>query len=579
MTSVLAFVALSAACTSAQVAGPQASAGAPVGEDHLIIEGALESDTFVGNYLAGRHAQAVREGDRAISFFESALEKDPENADLNLRTGVLLVSEGQVTDAVPFLRRLPDGGSSSTVANFVLSTHDMMEGRFGEAAERLAVLPDNGINQFVGPLLKAWALLGMGDTAAALESINELADTTGAEALYDLHVGLIQALAGNEAAARRALLDSVSGTGAGAFRAVELVGSFLERSGHPDEAIQLYQRFLGEHPDSDLVAPELARIEAGGAPKNDLATAADGGAQALFNLAGVFRQQNAREMGLLFGQLALALKPDFPAAQILVGDILESADQPAAANEVYAKISKDSPFAWSARLRMALNLEQMDRPDDAVARLRELAAERPSDPEALITVGSILRGQERFEEAVEAYDEAIARIGTLEPRHWSVLYSRGMALERAKQWPRAEADFLKALEFEPDQPYVLNYLGYSWVDQGLHLERAMGMIEKAVDLRPNDGYVVDSLGWAHYRLGNMKDAVTELERAVELRPEDPIINDHLGDAYWRVGRHREARFQWSRSLGLDPEPDLMATLEDKLENGLETGTGKPGSDG
>ena len=185
-----------------------------------------------------------------------------------------------------------------------------------------------------------------------------------------------------------------------------------------------------------------------------------------------------------------------------------------------------------------------------------------------------------MEEAVKAYDEAVKRIGALERRHWSLLYTRGIALERSKQWPRAEADFLAALEFEPEQPYVLNYLGYSWVDQGINLERAQKMIERAVELRPNDGYVVDSLGWVLYRLGKFAGAVRELERAVELRPEDPIINDHLGDAYWRVGRRQEARFQWRRSLSLEPEDDLLAVLRDKIKAGLgDADKPKSGSDG
>ncbi|MEO1065674.1 MAG: tetratricopeptide repeat protein, partial [Actinomycetota bacterium] len=169
-------------------------------------------------------------------------------------------------------------------------------------------------------------------------------------------------------------------------------------------------------------------------------------------------------------------------------------------------------------------------------------------------IGNLLRGRERFVEAAEAYDRALDRIGEdLDQRHWSLLYARGIALERSKQWPRAETDFLRALELEPEQPYVLNYLGYSWVEQGVNIDRAREMIERAVEQRPNDGYIVDSLGWVFYRLGQYEDAVVNLERAVELRPQDPTINDHLGDAYWKVGRYAEARFQWSRALSLDPE--------------------------
>jgi Flp pilus assembly protein TadD len=197
-----------------------------------------------------------------------------------------------------------------------------------------------------------------------------------------------------------------------------------------------------------------------------------------------------------------------------------------------------------------------------------MADERKARADALIALGNVLRASERYTAAVEAYDEAVGRIPKLEKRHWSLLYTRGIARERTQQWAHAEADFLRALEFEPDQPYVLNYLGYSWAEQGVKLEKAFEMIDKAVKQRPNDGYIVDSMGWVLYRMGKFEGAVTHLERAVEVRPEDPTINDHLGDAYWRVGRQTEARFQWRRALSLKPEPETIALIEAKLKHGL-----------
>ena len=197
-----------------------------------------------------------------------------------------------------------------------------------------------------------------------------------------------------------------------------------------------------------------------------------------------------------------------------------------------------------------------------------MTAEHPERTDAVISLADILRARERYDEAVAAYDRAFERIDELEGRHWSLLYARGIALERSRQWSRAEADFLRALELEPDQPLVLNYLGYSWIEQGTGLDEALEMIERAVKLRPEDGYIIDSLGWAHYRLANFEKAVTHLERAVERRPEDPTINDHLGDAYWRVGRYNEARFQWRRALSLDPDKELIPVIQAKLEAGL-----------
>jgi Flp pilus assembly protein TadD len=269
----------------------------------------------------------------------------------------------------------------------------------------------------------------------------------------------------------------------------------------------------------------------------------------------------------MLGELGLFVRPDSAELRLIVADLLEDAGRYADANTVYAEIEPGSPLAPAAELATARNLERLDRFDEAVRLLEGLATKRAGDPEPLSELGDMLRKRERFEDAVKAYDRAFARIATLKPYHWRLLYARGIALERAKVWERAEADFLQALAFEPDQPFVLNYLGYSWVEQGRNLAQAEQMIRKAVALRPNDGYIVDSLGWVLYRLERYPEAVVALERAVELKPEDPVMNDHLGDAYWAVGRQREARFQWRTALALSPEPELKSALEDKLARG------------
>ena len=578
--AVAAGLSLLVACTSTRVSGPSVAADiAPQAWD-TPRQGTeiLPGGTFVGNYLAGSFARTQRDGINAIEYYREALAKEPENLDLNLRAGILLVSEGEIAEAVPLLRKMVGTDKGTTIVDMVLAVDSIARGEFKETEDRLSGLEENGINRLFGPLLRGWSLAGAGDIDGAIEALNGLSDGEQASALQHLHVALVNDMGGRETAALEAFRAATSGKAAAAFRAIELFGEFLERTGQPAEAQKAYDSFLKEHPGSPLLNAALARLKAGTPPKREITTAKEGTAQALFDLAGAFRQQNAREMALVFGRLALFLQPDFPATQILLGDILESNERLESANEIYAAINKASPFAWSARIRVGLNLDDLDRPDEAVSYLRAMAAEKPTEAQPLITVGNILRGRERFAEAVVVYDEAFGRVGNLEKHHWSLLYFRGMSLERSKQWSRAEGDFLKALEFEPEQPYVLNYLGYSWVDKGLHLDRAMGMIEKAVKLRPNDGYIVDSLGWAHYRLGNIEKAVHELERAIELRPEDPIINDHLGDAYWKIGRRKEAGFQWRRSLTLEPEADIISKIENKIERGL-TEEDEPGKDG
>jgi tetratricopeptide (TPR) repeat protein len=430
------------------------------------------------------------------------------------------------------------------------------------------------------PLLGAWVQVGLGQAEKALSTLDLLADKKGFQSMRLLHVGLINEVQGRDGAAEAAYRGAIKESEGLSIRLVEFLGNLFERTARPEAAKALYEEYLKEQPNSQLLEAARSRHRTAATPGRLIQTAADGAAEAVFGVANSLRQQTSLDIGLIFGRLALYLRPDFPLAQIMVADILESENRREESNVVYNAISPDSPYAWTARLRVAANLDRVDRTDEAIALLDTMGKERPDRPEPYINLGDIQRNHARMEEAVEAYDEAFKRIGALERRHWSLLYTRGIALERSKQWPRAEADFLAALEFEPEQPYVLNYLGYSWVDQGINLERAQKMIKRAVELRPNDGYVVDSLGWVLYRLGKFAGAVRELERAVELRPEDPIINDHLGDAYWHVGRRQEAQFQWWRSLSLEPDDDLLGVLRDKIKAGLGDAD-KPdsGSDG
>ena len=347
------------------------------------------------------------------------------------------------------------------------------------------------------------------------------------------------------------------------------MGTLYERQGKIDEARAAFNLYLQAQPNSQFVDVDVARLDTGGKDAPILVgSAKDGVAEALFGIASSLNRQGGYETALVLGQLALYLRPDFPVMRYTVGGILEALDRFNDAIDIYRAVGDNNPFSKSAKLRIAANLDRENRTDESIELLRDLTDAWKDDFNAPLALGDAYRRAERWAEAISTYDEAVKRIGTLEPRHWQILYTRGIVLERAKEWKRAEEDFLKALEFEKDQPLVLNYLGYSWVEQGVHLERALKMIETAVAKRPHDGYITDSLGWIYYKLGRYADAVPELERAVELRPEDPVINDHLGDAYWRVGRHLEATFQWNHALVLGPDPEIKTVIEQKLKNGL-----------
>jgi Flp pilus assembly protein TadD len=316
------------------------------------------------------------------------------------------------------------------------------------------------------------------------------------------------------------------------------------------------------------VARERLRLKI--TPKPVITSATDGAAEALFWIANSLHRQRAQETTLLLAQLALHLKSDYPIMRILTGKILEVDQRFEDANFQFKNVSESSTFKQSAQMRIAANYHDMGRTDEAIAIARGVAKARSQDPEPHHAIGDYLRTTEHYKEAISEYDEAIRRAGILKPIHWQLFYKRGIVLERINAFKKSEADFLKALELQPDQPFVLNYLGYSWIEQGRNLSKAQDMIRKAVTLRPNDGYIIDSLGWVYYQIGNYNDAVIELERAVQFRPEDPVINDHLGDAFWQVGRKNEARFQWLHSLSLKPDKEVEKRVREKLENGLKS---------
>jgi tetratricopeptide (TPR) repeat protein len=526
--------------------------------------------SILGNYLAGRHAQAVREMSSAIAYYGAVLAREPDNPDLLRRAFVLYLGEGKIADALALAQRMSKEDATRLAYPEILrAADDIKRGRSGDAVARLGAFGSDGIGGLVAPLLTAWAEMGRADRKAAEAALARLAGRNGTQGFVDLHGALIADVAGDKAAAEAGYRKIAEDEGGPTVRLAALLGNLLERAGERDKARAVYDSFRERAPDSRLLDEAARRIETKArAPKPEVASAVDGAAEAMLGLAGVFRQQNVRETAYQLARIALHLRPDFPSAQVLLADLLEGDRRYADANAVYAAINPASPLNRATRARIATNLDRLDRADEAAAKLEALAKESPKDADALIQLGDILRGHKKFKEAAAAYDRAVARVPTLERRHWALLYSRAIALERSDQWPRAEADFLKALEFEPEQPYVLNYLGYSWIEKGQHLDRATEMVKKAVELRPNDGYIVDSLGWAHYMQGQWADAVRELERAVELRPEDPVINDHLGDALWRVGRRIEARFQWNRALTLKPEPDTTEAIKKKIEQGL-----------
>jgi tetratricopeptide (TPR) repeat protein len=539
---------------------------------------AAAQDAFssrLGAYLAGRIAAAERDMGAASRYYAHALEADPANAELRRHAFQAHLAAGRVDEALKLAEALRRDAESANIARIVLAAAAAKKGDFAAARQHVQALPETGANRLLKPGFLAWIAFGQNDQAGAAEALRALAGVEGLRVFLELHMALIHDAAGNAAEADRFYGSAAGSVDSAPLRVNQAYASFLARNNRRADAIALWDKYLAASPDSSVADVARHRLAEGKTPARIAGKAPEGMAELLLNLAGALQQDNATLPSLIYSRLADYLRPDNPDTLNLIAGLLESDDQNEGAVALYRRIPRDSDLSWSARRAAAANLAQLKKIDDAAKLLEEMAGERRERWDALLLLGNLWRSEKQYAKAVEAYDRAIARIPKLEERHWNLLYVRGIANERAKNWPRAEADFKKALDLKPNEPYVLNYLAYTWVDRGEHLEEAKRMLDEAVRQKPDDGAIVDSVGWAYYRLGNMEKALEFLEKAIELTPEDPAINDHLGDVYWRVGRRAEARFQWNRALSLNPEPEDVPKIKEKLEKGLPAPGAKP----
>ena len=527
-----------------------------------------------GRYLAARVAEQDHDYERAAEQIDQALLLSPNDPELVYAAFRMRLYAGRFDSALQLAPAVLAAKPGDGFANLVVAVSLIKKGDNRAAEQQLGKI---GAENQLGPLrdyVVAWLKAGDKDFTAARDLISKNRPKAGRDEAPAL---IIQAqfdeMAGDRAAAeskyrRAAQLDPTG------IRVVLSAADGLRRLGKADDARTLLKA-LGDKFGDTVVMDGLM---AASAPMPKAPTPASGVADILFDIGSILssdpRNQRA-DLALIFLQLAVELKPDADFAWLTISAIYEQWGVIPKAVAALGKISPTSPFSWQARLRIAALDAQEERFDQAITRLKALVAEKPNRIDAAITLADLLRGKERWAEAIAASDTAIQRIAKPEERHWPIYFGRAIALERSKQWPRAEADIKKALELSPEQPYALNYLGYSWIDQGMHLEEGMKMLKRANELKPDDGAITDSVGWAYYRLGQFDKAVDWLERASEQKSDDATIVEHLGDAYWHVGRKREARFEWLRALNQKPDKDRIPVINDKLANGLNSSNDKP----
>lgn len=529
---------------------------------------AQEGDGSAGAYLAARVAASEFDFREAARWYDRLLDSGADDAATLEGSLISHMSLGDIDRAADLSRLLVQKGGRSQTAYIALLTDQVA--REDYAALIADIEAGRSVGRLLDDLVMAWAALGDGRMSDAVAGFDELASAPGLEAFGLYHKALALASVGDFESADNILSGREAGQIAlmrrGAIAHVQIL-SQLER---PADAIALLDRAFGAEADPQVDGLR-ARLQAGETLPFDLVrNPKDGIAEVFFSLATALRGEAEDGYTLLYARAATHLRPDHSEARLLAAGLLENLDQHALAGETYALIPATDPAYHVAEIGRADTLIAEGKTEAALEVLQALTRSHGQLVEVHSALADALRREERFADAIPVYTRAIDLIPEAEQRHWTLFYSRGISNERAGNWTEAEADFRRALELNPEQPQVLNYLGYSFVDRGENLDEALEMIKRAVAAQPEAGYIIDSLAWALFRLGRYDEAVEPMERASILEPVDPVVTDHLGDVYWAVGRKLEARFQWHRALSFDPEEKEAKRIRRKLEVGLDT---------
>ncbi|MEO0636058.1 MAG: tetratricopeptide repeat protein [Pseudomonadota bacterium] len=552
------------------------------GTDAILEE--ISGTTASGSFLAAQFANAEHDYELASRLLEDALEFEPDEEPLQQALMTVLLQAGEIKRATEiagnFLRD-PDYGR---IARQIVFVEDMNARRYTAAIGTLNIekpTPNMAVEILMDRLLTAWALVGQDKVDEAIELMDLPPEFAWYPIFTHYHAGLMLELVdrADEAKSRYAAtieFPRATATAAGTvFRAMEALIRVQTAAGELEDARTVLnegRRLVSNHPPFVYLQEVLDNADGPTEIKPLVGSVQEGAADALFALGKALERDGSEIFVNQLYQLGIAMAPEHDPLRLAIGGLLESVERFEEANELYEQLVETSVYANLARIQTALNFNAMEQTDAAIEAMQQAVDAEPDNQVAALALAGILMGADRNEDAVGVLTQSITQESAtdgLDRNDWLLLYRRGQANDQIDAWSEAEADFLQALELFPDQPQVLNYLGYTWIDMGINLDRGLEMLERAVEMRPNTGYIIDSLGWAHYRLENFDEAVRYLEEAVLLVPTDPTIIDHLGDAYWQVGRSLEARYKWAQALEQDPEEEARAIIEEKLADGLK----------
>ena len=526
-----------------------------------------------GAYLAARSAAVTGDYDAAARYYTQALARDPSNPDILENASFALLALGDVDRAAVVASKLLADGHGSQVAQMALIAQQAKDENYADVLAR--ILEENGVGPLVDGLLRSWAQVGIGEVTTALESFDAVGEERGLQGFALYHKALALSLVGDFEGADKIFAMPEAGalrqTRRGAIAHIEV----LSQLGRTEDALKTLDQSFGTDLDPKLQTLRAGLVAGEKLPFSQVQGARDGMAEVFFSVASALRNEASEDYTLLYSRVAEYLNPSHIDAILLSAGLLEQLERYELATQTYKKVARDDPAFHAAELGRAEALRRSGKPDAAIEVLESLAQTHGDLPLVHSSLGDALRQMERFEDAVKAYDTSLAQFDEEISGQWFIYYARGISHERLSMWDKAEADFRKALELNPEQPQVMNYLGYSLVEKQIKLVEALDLIERAVAARPDSGYIVDSLGWVLFRLGRYNEAVGHMERATELMPIDPIVNDHLGDVYWSVGRFLEAEFQWKRALSFVDFGDASQEADpDRIRRKLDVGLDK-----
>jgi tetratricopeptide (TPR) repeat protein len=528
---------------------------------------AFAARTPLQAYMAGDFSLVVRDYDSASRYFGAALAATPDDMLLRRRAFELALTSGNFDRALRLAEDIRKSDQAISSVNQLLVMDAVRRQDWTTASKLLEKMPEVGIDALLVPLLKTWTAVGKGNLTEARTALEAVERGGGMAGFYRHQSAWANLIGGDKAAATLGFAELTKNPANAGTNNVIAAASLLSAQGARDAALKLL-RYAEPRQLPPAINRAIATLEAGKTLQAPLRTAPEGLANALTILASELARDDIKGASVNFAQLAAWLASDQLEYKLALADILAQADRNIEANQVLNALDEargDNIEVVIAQARVLSNSEDLA---GAEKLLQDARVASPNRAELHIALGDVLRSQEQFSKAAEAYSQALQ----LQPQPytesgWGIFFARAVCYERLKIWDKAEADLKQALVLRPDDPTLLNYLGYTWLDQKRNISEATKMIERALELRPGDGAIIDSLGWAHFMAGNIDKAIELLEQAIAAVPGDPTVNEHLGDAYWAAGRALEARHRWSAARESDPDKDQLARLDEKLDVG------------